>query len=93
MKKMLYMALILIMCVAVLCACETPTDTKYSSGDETTYGDRFVLLYQHNHNGFKVYVDVETRVQYMCDQNLNGVEWIVLVDKDGKPLLYEGELK
>lgn len=42
-----------------------------------------------------LYVDKETRVQYLFINNGNGYGsgCVALIDSDGKPLLYEGELE
>lgn len=93
MRRIITILLICAMCLVCLCSCyEIPADVTYTSGqqgDVDSFGDRFVLIYRHHHNDFTIYVDRETRVQYLRDNH----DWIVLVDTDGKPLLYEGELK
>jgi hypothetical protein len=37
----------------------------------------------------RIWVDKETRVQYMYNVNQGGI--CVIVDADGKPLLYDGD--
>ena len=52
--------------------------------------ERFVII-QQERNG-KVMYDKETKVEYfMFDYYKSGGGITVLVDRDGKPLLYKGE--
>lgn len=59
--------------------------------------NRFVEIYSSpnynadNENGFKIYYDKETKVQYLEKSVYKGGGITVLVDQEGKPLLYEGE--
>jgi hypothetical protein len=84
MKKFL-LVLICILFLIVLASCEENTKLN----DTGTKSDRFVRVYNGD---FQVFVDTETNVQYLCDYATGGgVEWIVLVDTEGKPLLYKGD--
>lgn len=51
--------------------------------------NRFALA--HNEDGFKIYYDKKTKVMYLVKYVYKGGGITVLVDADGKPLLYEGE--
>lgn len=51
--------------------------------------NRFALVSSEPH--FKIYYDKKTKVMYLFANVYNGGGVTVLVDKDGKPLLYEGE--
>jgi len=52
--------------------------------------NRFISIYL-GHNDY-IYVDKETKVQYLSvTSGGTGIE--VMVDADGKPLLYEGEVE
>lgn len=50
--------------------------------------DRFIYIYQQNY--FRIYYDKETKVEYITKHDYRS-GFCVLVDKDGNPLLYEGE--
>lgn len=51
--------------------------------------DRFVLVYKQEKEPFtKVFVDRATGVQYLSDQVFHGNGLTILVDQNGKPLLY-----
>ena len=54
--------------------------------------ERFIQIYnQHSKDGFRIYYDKETKVMYLISAIYEGGGITVLVDKDGKPLLYRGE--
>lgn len=62
---------------------------------EKTYTDdipsRFVIIEQSN--TWRIAVDQETKVMYtVSDGSYNRGNFTMLVDSDGTPLLYEGEL-
>lgn len=50
---------------------------------------RFTLVY--NEDDFKIYYDKKTKVMYLVKSVYKGGGITLLVDADGKPLLYEGE--
>jgi len=53
--------------------------------------DRFVKVHEEGVlAGRTIYVDRETRVQYLFASAGHAGGMAVLVDKDGKPLLYRG---
>lgn len=51
--------------------------------------NRFILA--HNENEFKIYYDKKTKVMYLVKSVYKGGGITLLVDAEGKPLLYEGE--
>lgn len=54
--------------------------------------NRFILIYnQSSNDDFRIYYDKKTKVMYLVSDIYKGGGITVLVDKDGKPLLYEGE--
>lgn len=54
--------------------------------------NRFIQIYnQSSNDGFRIYYDKKTKVMYLVSDIYKGGGITVLVDKDGKPLLYEGE--
>lgn len=74
------------------------TDWNGNSGKFTDCADGDILFRFHTFrldNDDYLYVDKETRVQYLFINNGNsyGSGCVVLVDADGKPILYEGELE
>ena len=57
---------------------------------------RFVEIYSSpayntSETGFKIYYDKETKVQYLEKIIDKGCGLTVMIDQEGKPLLYEGE--
>ena len=54
---------------------------------------RFIQIYNQSsmNDGFRIYYDKETKVMYLISYIYKGGGITVLVDRDGKPLLYEGE--
>lgn len=91
-NKFLCFIALVICCLTIFCSCEEPIE---QSGESQEQGNRFVLLSQQdcNRDNFKVYVDRETRVQYAVYRGVECVEMHPLVDENGEPLLYEGELE
>lgn len=61
--------------------------------DVNATDNRFVMVYEEISSGStcKVYYDNETKVMYLAIGVYKGGGVTVLVNKDGKPLLYEGE--
>ena len=95
-NKIFAIILALLMCLLTLASCtEAPIDTKYDSfdkGTSTSAGKRLVLLYRHN-DDISIYVDKETRVQYMIMRGMECCAIEIMVDENGNPLLYEGEFE
>lgn len=60
-----------------------------TDGNVNASNDRFILIY--NEDGFKIYCDKKTKVMYLVKSVYKGGGITLLVDADGKPLLYEGE--
>lgn len=54
--------------------------------------ERFIQIYnQYSKDGFRIYYDKETKVMYLISEIYKGGGITVLVDKDGKPLIYGEE--
>lgn len=82
MKKVI-LSLILTVMLIVLTGC---TD---SVAEEEK---RFIKISDEGTYGIRVYYDKQTKVEYAMKNNSNGgTSLILLVDAEGKPLLYEGE--
>lgn len=69
---------------------DNPDFTEY-----TVIANRTFKLIPGNANGvghYLILVDKETKVQYLYDDHDYGGGFVVLVDADGKPILYDGEV-
>ena len=54
--------------------------------------ERFIRIYnQSSKDSFRIYYDKETKVMYLISDIYKGGGITVLVDKDGKPLIYGEE--
>lgn len=54
--------------------------------------ERFIQIYnQHSKDNFRIYYDKKTKVMYLISDIYKGGGITVLVDKDGKPLIYGEE--
>ncbi len=54
--------------------------------------ERFIQIYKQSSNdAFRIYYDKETKVMYLISDIYKGGGITVLVDKDGKPLIYREE--
>lgn len=89
MKKLICLALVFLMCFAVLCSCEQ-YEAQAEAKEKDEVQDRFVEIYYNKSYSSGVFVDKETRVQYFVNYH-GGIT--ALIDENGKPLLYEGELE
>lgn len=88
MKKIITIVVLLTMSLWLLCACSGYTKTSTTEKEQTK--ERFVEIYHNNNVCSHVFVDRETRVQYFINYK-GGI--CPLIDENGKPLLYEGDLK
>lgn len=91
-KKLMFLVAIIACALCFLCGCDYKEKVK--AKDFVPDSNRFVLLetqalsaYDHLY----VLCDRETRVIYLLT-HLHGGGLTVMVDENGKPLLYEGEL-
>lgn len=84
MKKVIGIILIIVISLVILTGC--------TSQSSAVTEERFVLIDNlGNYNG-NIYYDKETKVQYMLYSSYRtGACVTVLVDAEGKPLLYQGE--
>lgn len=82
MKKII-ISLILTVMLAMLTGCaDSVAETE----------KRFVKISDEGTFGINVYYDKQTKVEYAMKNNGNGgTSLSLLVDAEGKPLLYEGE--
>ena len=90
-NKVLCLIALVVCCLTIFCSCEESIEQR---GENQEQGNRFVLLSRQNSKGnFQVYVDRETKVQYILYRASYCAEKQMLVDENGEPLLYEGELE
>lgn len=97
MKKFLILLLIMIISIFTLTGCDSEPDDKTGSGKEYNICDKVNFIEVSNNKGrddFKVFVHKETKIMYImyCNANYGGYCLSVLVDTDGKPLIWEGNL-
>ena len=87
MKKIIISLLIIIVVILVGWLLKDITISNNYAENE-----RFIQIYnQYSKDGFRIYYDKETKVMYLISDIYKGGGITVLVDKDGKPLLYRGE--
>lgn len=96
-KKILIVLLSLIIPICLLFAgCGTKSD-NYQDNDS----ERFVIVERVQHNfrddsgnpvDFYILVDKETRIMYFMVSGNYRFDMETMLDEDGKPLIYEGEL-
>ena len=93
MKKFSILLLIMIISIFTLTGCGGP-DGKTESGKEYNVCDKVNFIEISNNKGrndFKVFVHKETKIMYIM-YCYGGFCLSVLVDIDGKPLIWEGDL-
>ena len=75
----------------LLTSCDSDVNNKDDKYDRFYYLPMYAADSKDNTSTYplKIYVDKETRVQYIYNINQGGM--CVMVDAEGKPLLYEGE--
>lgn len=89
MKKIFTLLIALTLCLAFSsCAGEANAEGLNSEGFNS---ERFFTV--NTNECTKIYVDKETRVMYMFVKMGYGGGLTVMVDENGKPLLWEGELQ
>ena len=86
-RWVILLIVITIMAIVMLCCLTSCADD--SSGDDKTTRFYVIDMYEEPSTApLRIYVDKETRVQYLYNTYEGGM--CVMVDKDGKPLLYGG---
>ena len=60
-----------------------------TDGNVNASNDRFILV--RDEGDLEIYCDKKTKVMYLVKSVYKGGGITLLVDADGKPLLYEGE--
>lgn len=72
---------------------ESNNNEKDITTEYIEFGDREFLRIRYGDDYGYVYVDVETKVQYLQFGAGQSARIVVLVDAEGKPILYEGSLE
>lgn len=89
-KKILSILLMLSVASIFITGCSDTNKTNLQTSDATYFidseDDRFMKI--DSINGW-IYVDKQTKVQYLFVKRANAGGLTILVDSDGKPLLYE----
>lgn len=80
--KRIAMCLLFFLAISTFCGC---SEAKVESDNS---GERFFLAIDGLYND--VYVDKETGVMYFYRKKVNSGGLTVMVDADGKPLIWEG---
>lgn len=87
--KKIFCVVLLIVCLFVLCSC-----ARNKEGYSYNIFENVSLTLVAREKHFSIYVHNETGVMYIameaCDAKHNG-GISVMLEKDGKPLIYEGE--
>lgn len=96
MKKLIAVILCVGLCLGLF-GCGTTSEKPSDDSDPVQNTDRFVKVQDDvikiGGSYFDIYVDTETSVMYICVVNSWGIDVEPLMDADGNPLLWEGELK
>lgn len=91
-KLLIFISLLMLSISLVGCSSSEVEEGNYVSHYRALQiGDRTFIPLKDTSSNSGIYVDVETRVQYLYSYNMN--MFTPLLDSDGKPILYEGELK
>lgn len=97
MKKLIAIILCAVLCLGIFGCSTTQAATGNEAIEQAEMTSRFVTIYNNafKQSGifFDILVDTETGVMYMCTVNRWGIEMEPIIDADGKPLLWEGELQ
>lgn len=101
-KLLIFLSLLMLSISLVGCGSDDP-EPEYVNGNEVVhFGNRTFLKIPTYEDGEDVhimledvflFVDTETSVQYLYLDGYRRAVMEVIVDADGKPILYEGELE
>ena len=89
--------IICLLCVLIIPACLlfSGCGVEKTKGYSRENNNRFCYVKEykiHGEGSFYILVDKETKVMYLCQDNPYQYGMTVLLDSDGKPMLYEGEI-
>lgn len=84
-KKLFCLLLILMLPILLLSGCDKKSKNSTS--------ELVAISYENIYHGFTIiFVHKKTKVMYLYVKNRKGAGLTVMLDSDGKPLLYKGEL-
>lgn len=96
MKKVISIILCVGLCLGLFGCGTTQAVTGNEAIEQAEMASRFVTIHDNafRQGGiwFDILLDTETGVMYICAVNRWGIEMEPIIDADGKPLLWEGEL-
>lgn len=84
MKKILAVLILCLISVFSLVGCK-----DYDIVNDSNYEDKFIIICLKGEN--KIYVHKDTKVMYLFVKRGYGAGLCVMVDENGKPLLWQGE--
>ena len=91
-KKLISLLLVLVMPMLVLCGCNREKAESF----ELVKEDRFTTVRQYQQDignySYTIIADKETRVMYVIYRYQSSRGITALLNPDGTPMLYEGEL-
>lgn len=90
MKKVILCLAIFVVIIGLICTVFVGCDdnTAYATNEN---GSCFIVVYEDYLNHYKVVYDKETKVMYtLSDGQYNRGNFVMLVNSDGTPKLYEG---
>ena len=90
-KKLFCLLLLLVLPVCLLFTGCSKTAQSSNTGEEFIVGD-IILVKIVKTSNFSIFVDKNTRVMYLYNTTNYQGGLTVMLDADGKPLIYEGEL-
>lgn len=88
-KKIFCLLLLLIMPVMVLCGCSDTISNDI--GTEYKVGNVYLVKVEDS-KSFAIFVHKETRVMYLANTETYRFGLSVMLNTDGTPMLWEGEL-
>lgn len=89
MKRKIALLCVLICSLLSACGIEETLAEKTEQARTESEQKRFIKSYYDDNTDSFIIVDRETNIQYLVVYKLNGLGVCVLVDAEGKPLLYE----
>lgn len=90
-RRIFYLLLILILPFCLIFTGCSSNENVYSSNYTANHSNKYRII-EVECVGASIYVDKQTRVMYLFVKVGYGAGLTVMLDENGKPLLYEGEL-
>lgn len=96
MRKIKSLICLLLLSLSLVgCVKDSYEDNSDSVGEVTIAGRNFKSIQGRDDDfgWYEILVDKETKVQYLFNEENHQGGLVVIVDADGKPILYEGEVE